>query len=611
MPIIIIESPNKREKIKSITGYEVEATKGHFMELKEINVEENYKPIFDYMEVKKHQIFNIIEKCKNNEVYIATDPDREGYAIGFLFYLKIKNIAKAIYRAEFHEITPSGVKKGLKEAVPFANTNFKYYDSFLGRRISDNLIGFIISPILKNEINAKSAGRVQTPALKLIVDRFKEIEEFDKLPLESKLSYQIQAKILLNSKEYTLKHSNALKEYKFENKEEAEAIFNNIKDNKVVLVVDKKSEESSKSPPKPFTTSKLLKFASKSLKLDTEQIQKLAQDLFEKGLITYIRTDSTFISKEFLNEMKAFYEPIYKDIYQYKEYSAGKASQAEAHEAIRITHCHRYEELESILAKEGINDSNAIKLYRLIFFNTICSQLKPAIYNNTKLVFNIKSEEFILNIKNMLNKGYLEIFDDNEEDNEIDKIDLSSINPNQTIPLEEIFIKEITKSSPSLYLESDFIEVLEKSGIGRPSTYATYIPKLLSREYISINAKRQLEPTKLGIGVIEFLEKHKFKFVLDLDFSKELEDKLDLIKDDKYKLLSLLKEIHHKLDFIPLNKTKDSNAKSNINPPSQKQMDFAKSISEKLNIALPKNIESDWRIATDFINNHKDKLKRG
>ena len=619
-PIIIIESPNKREKIAHITGYDVEATVGHFMDLDSVEVENDYKAIFDYKDGRKQKIFNLINKCKGNEVFIATDPDREGYAIGYLFYEKIKNVAKSIYRAEFHEITESGIKKGLKEATPFANTNFKYYDSFLGRRVVDRMVGFVISPILLKEIKAKSAGRVQTPALKLIVDRYNEIKEFEKLPLESKLSYQLQAKALLDNKEVILRHSNGGKENKFDNKDEANKILESIKDNKVALITDKQLGKSSSAPAKPFTTSKLLKVASKKLKLSTDAIQKLAQELFEKGLITYIRTDSEFISLDFLKEMQEFYSPIYKDIYEYREYKAGKNSQAEAHEAIRITHCHKMEEIDSIIAKETLSNSHK-ELYTLIFLNTLCSQLKNAQYETAKIIFNIRIEEFILNVKTLKEKGYKALFNDEKDENSESaenneqelQIDLSKFAANSTIPVNEIFLKEITKNPPKLYLESDFIEVLEKSGIGRPSTYATYIPVLLKREYITINKKRQIEPTKLGIGVIDFLKNHKYKFVLDLNFTKELEEKLDLIKDGQFKYLSLMKEVHNKLDFIAFNKNKNggsSGGGGNVNPPSESQIKFCNSIATQLNIKLPEGIDKDWRIASKFINDNKNKLDK-
>lgn len=609
MAIIIIESPNKKEKIANITGCDVEATAGHFMDLEAVEIENGYKAVFEYADAKKQKIFSVINKCKGNEVYIATDPDREGYAIGYLFYEKIKNVAKSIHRVEFHEITKSGIEKGMKEATLFANTNFKYYDSFLGRRVVDRMVGFIISPILLKEIKAKSAGRVQTPALKLIVDRYNEIKEFENLPIDSKLSYQLQAKILLDGKEVILKHSN-----KFNSKDEANKILESIKDNKIALIADKQLGESSLAPAKPFTTSKLLKKASKILKLPTDAISKLAQDLFEKGLITYIRTDSEFISLDFLKEMREFYSPIYKDIYEYREYKAGKNSQSEAHEAIRITHCHKVEEIDSILTKEQLGDSHK-DLYTLIFYNTLCSQLKNAQYEIAKIVFNIHIEEFILNVKSLKYKGYKTIFDDRKDETSDEnkeqelQIDVSTLTPNSTIPINEIFLKEILQNPPKLYLEADFIEVLEKQGIGRPSTYATYIPTLLKREYITINKKRQIEPTALGIGVIDFLKNHKYKFVLDVNFTKELEQKLDLIKDGQFKYLSLMKEVHNKLDFLPFNKNKsDAKSNSSVNPPSEAQLNFAQSIATQLKIKLPDGIENDWRIASKFINDNKSKV---
>ena len=603
-PIIIIESPNKIEKIKQITGYEVESTTGHFMNLDNIDVNNDYKTKFSYDPKKKSKIFNIIEKCKNNEVYIATDPDREGYAIGYLLYEKIKNVSNKVYRAEFHEITENGIKKGLKEAILFANTNFNYYYSFLGRRVADRIIGFTLSPILIKEIKAKSAGRVQTPALKLIVDRDNEIKEFEKLPLESKLSYQIQTQVNIDRKKLILKHSLNNEEIKSNKKEELEKTLNNIVNTKEAYIENIEIKEEIKSPPKPLTTSKLLKIASKKLNISIEEITTLAQNLFEKGLITYIRTDSEFISLDFLKEMKEFYEPIYKDNYEYKEYKAGKKSQAEAHEAIRITHFHRLEELKDILNKEDITNENAIKLYELIFLNTLASQLKAAKIKKTNIKANIRLEEFNTSIKSITYKGYLELY---SEETKEDLLEELNINKNNPLKIEEISIKEIKQNGPKQYLESDFIEILEKKGIGRPSTYSSYIPKLLKREYITIKNK-YLEPTNLGIGVIEFLNEHnKYNFILDLEFTKNMESKLDLIKSSEYTYIDFIKEIHEKLDFLPLNKETKT---TDIKPPTQAQLDYCKLIAEKLNIELPNNLENNWKIASDFINKNKPKLSK-
>ena len=192
--VIIIESPN----IEHITGAKVYATKGHFKELaKEIVADyTGYEPIFEMKEQSKHRMNEIFNDCKGKDVIIATDPDREGYGIGYMVYETIKNIAKSVKRAEFHEITESGIKKGLDKAVPFASSNLKEFDSFKARAVGDKLVGFIMSPAYINKLNDKnlSVGRVQTPALALIVKRELEIKEFLASPASKQIDYKIKAK---------------------------------------------------------------------------------------------------------------------------------------------------------------------------------------------------------------------------------------------------------------------------------------------------------------------------------------------------------------------------------------------------------------------------------
>ncbi len=337
--VIIIESPNKVAKIREITGAKVFATIGHFMQLKSYDESNGFKPTFDYDQEKKKHIFEMIEACKNKKVYIATDPDREGYAIGYMFYQKIKNVASSIYRAEFFEITPSGINKGLQNALLFENTNKQMYQSALARRVADMLLGFTLSPYLGKalgQMKGSSAGRVQTPCLKLIVDRDREIEKFKALPENEKVSYQIQVKINDSAnREVTIKHCDEKgEEIKFNDKEEALKLFESLKDNKACLLKDLKNSVVETKPKKPFITSTLLEKASSMLGLSISEVQSLAQNLFEAGLITYIRTDAESLSVEFLDETESFYAPIYKDLYLKREYKAGKQSQAEAHEAI-------------------------------------------------------------------------------------------------------------------------------------------------------------------------------------------------------------------------------------------------------------------------------------
>lgn len=627
MPLIIIESPNKIAKIRQITGYSVIATVGHFMDLIDIEIENSYNPIFDYSQAKKKSIMEAINKAKGQEVYIASDPDREGYAIGYMFYQKIKNVAKTIYRAEFHEITPSGIKKGLSEAKLFSDTNFNYYQAFLGRRCCDRLVGFILSPLLTKAISHNkylSAGRVQTPALSLITNREEEIAKFNALSDDEKKEYALQAISDIESKNIAFKHIEILKdedgkerdkEIKFASRDEAQKILDEIISLKQGLISKITKAPTKTNPPKPFTTSKLLKVASKKLGLPTDEIQKLAQGLFESGLITYIRTDSESLSKEFLDEAKAFYENIYPNTYLYTQYSAGKNSQAEAHEAIRITHCHKYEDLQSICAKEGINN-NGVKLYDLIFKNTILSQSKPATYEQTSVFLKIKMTDFKVSFKKIIDKGFLGVFDDSTKEAESNTENEQEINSfpykeGDLININEISIKQIDKKPPRRYLEADFIEVLEKTGIGRPSTYASFLPILLKREYIEISKdkKREIIPTKLGISAIAFFKNDKNAWILDLNFTKEMEDKLDEICDGKQKYIDFMKNIHAKMDFMPLKQEKGDGEKKQY-PASQKQIDYCKNIAEKLNIPLPQGFENDYKIAGDFISKNASKMPK-
>ncbi|WP_394980653.1 type IA DNA topoisomerase [uncultured Helicobacter sp.] len=611
MPLIIIESPNKVAKIKSITGYDVIATIGHFMNLENINVEEGYKPNFVYDESKKKRIMDAIEKSKGQEVYIASDPDREGYAIGYMFYQKIKNVAKKVYRAEFHEITPSGIKQGLDNAKLFADTNFNYYQSFLARRVSDQLIGFILSPHLTRSLESKqmlSAGRVQTPALSLIVNREEEIKAFASLSDEEKKEYAVVATSPLDSTTITLKHIIDNKEVKYQTKQEAKAILEEIQGFDKALISKIEKTNTQTKPPKPFTTSKLLKVASKAMGISTKDIQALAQELFAAGLITYIRTDSEYISEEFLKEAEGFWRGVYPDTYQYTEYKAGKNSQAEAHEAIRITHPHRYEDIENVCKKENLKDDH-IKLYRLIFKNTLLSQCKPATYEKLNVFLKIKMTDFKVSFKKIIDKGFLGVFDEKDEESEEEEIALFPYKEGDSLPISEILVKDINKNPPKRYLEADFIEVMEKAGIGRPSTYATFLPILLKKEYISISKdkKREIIPSALGISVINFFKKDKNAWLLDLNYTKEMEDSLDEIMEGKEQYIEYMKQTHSKMEFKPL---KSEPKEKKDYPPSEAQMKFCKSIAEQLGIELPKGIEKDYRIASKFINDNKAKLPK-
>ncbi|NHA84278.1 type IA DNA topoisomerase [Helicobacter pylori] len=615
--VIIIESPNKVAKIREITGAKVFATIGHFMQLKSYDESNGFKPTFDYDQEKKKHIFEMIEACKNKKVYIATDPDREGYAIGYHFYEKIKKIASSIYRAEFFEITPSGINKGLQNASLFENTNKQMYQSALARRVADMLLGFTLSPYLGKalgQMKGSSAGRVQTPCLKLIVDRDREIEKFKALPENEKVSYQIQAKINDNAnKEVIIKHCDENgEEIKFNDKEEALKLFESLKDNKACLLKDLKNSILETKPKKPFITSTLLEKASSELGLSIAEVQSLAQSLFEAGLITYIRTDAESLSVEFLNEAESFYTPIYKEVYLKREYKAGKQSQAEAHEAIRITHPHTYENLESVVYNAGIANQDALKLYQLIFERTIESQGKNAIYDKQDLLFKIKNEYFKCSVKSLKSAGFLAMFskkelesDESNDDKEKDQNAQFNLKIDDMLNLKALDLATIKRNAPSPYKEAGFVKLLENKGIGRPSTYASYLPTLLKREYISISQdkKHTITPTHKGKRVVEVFE-NAYQFIIDLTYTKQMEEVLDEIVESKSSYLDFLQNLATKCPKIEKLERKDDEI---IRPSSEGQIKYIESILADLQLELSeefKNYKEDNRVAKAFLDRY-------
>lgn len=617
--VIIIESPNKVAKIREITGAKVFATIGHFMQLKSYGESNGFKPTFDYDQEKKKHIFEMIEACKNKKVYIATDPDREGYAIGYMFYQKIKNVASSIYRAEFFEITPSRINKGLQNALLFENTNKQMYQSALARRVADMLLGFTLSPYLGKalgQMKGSSVGRVQTPCLKLIVDRDREIEKFKALPENEKVSYQIQAKINDSAnREVTIKHCDEKgEEIKFNDKEEALKLFESLKDNKACLLKDLKNSVVETKPKKPFITSTLLEKASSMLGLSISEVQSLAQNLFEAGLITYIRTDAESLSVEFLDETESFYAPIYKDLYLKREYKAGKQSQAEAHEAIRITHPHTTEDLESIVYNANITNQDALKLYQLIFERTIESQGKNAIYDKQDLLFKIKNEYFKCSVKGLKSAGFLAMFSKKELENDESNDDKDNKEKEQNaqfnlkiddvLSLNDLVLATIKRNAPSAYKEADFVKLLENKGIGRPSTYASYLPTLVKREYISISQDKKhiITPTHKGKRVVEVFE-NAYQFIIDLTYTKQMEEMLDEIVENKSSYVDFISNLNSKCPKIEKLERNDDD----IKPSSEGQITYIENILRDLQLNLSeefKNYKEDNRVAKAFLDRY-------
>lgn len=484
-----------------------------------------------------------------------------------------------------------------------------------------------------------SSGRVQTPALFLITSRENEIKDFENLNDAEKIEYSISAtlnidsnQIIINNVETKKKAAESKEEVteetentedtesnkdkdekefsslKYKSKEEALKELDSIKgfENALLLKIESKTIE--KAPPKPFKTSNFLKEAVKMVGISIKEAQDIAQRLFEKGLITYIRTDSEALSLEYLKLHKDFYQTKIKE-YQYRIYKAGSLSQANAHEAIRITTPMAFDEINAFCDKEKLGETEQ-KIYKLIFKNTICSQAKNAVFSQTILHFMIGNKAFKTTINTLKELGFLGIFDTKIETlkNEF----LENLNENSLYKIDSLFLRDIKKPSPKRIEESNFISILERKGIGRPSTYSSYIPLLLKKDYIKIlDKKRIIFPTQTGLDVINFFNNDVNKWILDLNFTKEMENKLDLIEKDKYTYGEFIKELLSKIKGIEISnigeKTKNSiikNENKKIIAPSQKQIDFIKSIESILEIKAPKDAFLNVYETKKFIENN-------
>lgn len=639
--IIIIEAPNKCEKIEKFSGAKVFATKGHFKTLPLENYInwDNYEPRYEFSTPERKKAMDyIFSQCRGKDVYIATDPDREGYAIGYMFYEIIKNIAKSVKRAEFYEITQSGIDKGLQNAKAFAHTNTNLYEAFKARSVGDRLCGFILSPKLMQVLGERkniSVGRVQTPALMQIVEREEQIESFNALDESQKIDFKVIAKVNIEGKEYILNNAS-----RFQSKNEAEDFMNAISQSKEAIVSKKEKKDSKISPNKPFQAATLIQKANLIFGFSSERTMGLAQNLYEKGLITYHRTDAESLSLEFIDEVQTMFGK--EQWYQRREYKAGTQSQAEAHEATRITHCHQFEDIPTMIANEKLTQNHQ-ELYSLIYLNSILSQAKDALFETLNFEFNIKGRIFTLSGKKLLYEGFKGVFQQPQEEDEQEELSLDSIDMKEgdNVAIIGFEIKEIKKKAPSRYKESDFIPLLQKLGIGRPSTYATFVPTLLKREYIEIISKgkrEELKATHKGKKVIEIL-KGSDEWITQHEFTKIMEEMLDSITEGKSCYLDFIKPLHEKLGFQQMENQSKPPTEAQIKlaqdlakqagleapkdildsmkgcsdfiesmqkkippkPPSQKQIDFAIKLAKDKHLELPKNYELDYKVCSSFI----------
>ncbi len=534
--LVIVESPAKAKTIKKYlgAGYTVEASMGHIRDLPKsqlgVNVEDNFEPKYITIRGKGDLLAKLRKEAKKaDKVYLATDPDREGEAISFHLAQILKLNPEENIRIEFNEITKDAVKKSIKNARPI---NQKVFDAQQARRVVDRLVGYEISPILWRNVKwGLSAGRVQSVALKLICDREKEIEKF-----VSKEYWSIEADLLKGKKTIRTKLAQYKnKKVEIETEKEAQKIEKDLKSGSFVVSSIKKSTKL-KNPLAPFITSTLQQEASKRLNYQTRRTMSIAQKLYEGmevkghgsvGLITYMRTDSTRVSDEAQTAAKEFIETNFGKSYYpstprvYK----GKKNAQDAHEAIRPSNV----QLTPELVKDSLK-SEEYKLYKLIWERFVASQMASCKLNTISLEVLNGDYKFRASGSSVAFDGFMKLYDYQSEEEE-ENTAIPELEENEVLDSREIKLNQHFTQPPARYTEASFVKTLEELGIGRPSTYAPTISTLLNRLYVERD-KKSLLPTDLGKIVNDLMSSY-FKGIVDVEFTADMESRLDLIEEGK------------------------------------------------------------------------------
>ena len=534
--LIIVESPAKANTIKKFLGgnTKVVASMGHIRDLPKsklgINIENNFEPEYINIRGKGNLIKELKTDAKNaKKVYLATDPDREGEAIAWHLSNILNVDEKKVTRVTFNEITKTAVQKAIKEP---RDIDINLVDAQQARRVLDRIVGYKISPVLWKKVRrGLSAGRVQSVAVKLIVDREEEIEKF--IPEEY---WNIYAELLdeKTNKKFEAKfYGKAGKKQEIHSKEEVDKILFAIK-KATYIVEDVKKSEKKRTPAPPFTTSTMQQEASRKIGFSIKKTMSVAQGLYEGvkiqdkgtvGLITYMRTDSTRISEEARATAKTYITETYgKDYYENRYYKTNKEAQ-DAHEGIRPT----YAELEPEKIKDSLT-KDQYKLYKLIYNRFMASQMVSAIYDTMSVTINANDYTFKANGQNLKFKGFMTLYvEGTDEKEEKEAGMLPELIPNEIVKLEKIEPKQSFTEPPARYTEASLVKTLEEKGIGRPSTYSPTITTILERRYIE-KEQKQLVPTELG-KIVNKLLCENFADVINVEFTAKVETEFDNIAE--------------------------------------------------------------------------------
>lgn len=551
-PVIFCESPNKAPHITEYSGMDCVATFGHFGDLpeKKLGVDlKTYELTFEY---KERIVQAILHMARGRDVYVAGDPDREGFAISSMVAAHVQRVPHGSLRLlEIHSIDKAGIATALANSIPWEKANHNREKAFRARRAADRLIGYILSAKAREHFkqNGWSVGRLQSPALRILVDRAREIQNHKPVRFWRLFITATPG----DGPAFALEHATG----RFSDKATVESLLTRIQGVGTpghVVAIEKKPAR--KNPPAPFTMSTLIQAADARLGFSTKETTSIAQALFEAGFITYPRGDSTRIEPEPLEAIREAIRASFgpEAVPELANVYTSPNSQADAHEAIRPTRIVPVSELSVVLEeiqKAGLSQRHAA-LFKLIYLRALASQMQPAKYEKTVIEAEFVGEAFKATGSVLIEAGFSRLYgeDPGSTDPEAEQ-SLPAVARGQELQRTGAEIKEGETKPPAYHSEGSLVRELEKKGIGRPSTYSTAVEVLKTRGYAELGTGKQkkcLLPTDKGFALIDWLLT-AHPWIVSYEYTAELEAKLDQVEAGALEWKAVVREIHAKMDY--------------------------------------------------------------
>ncbi len=545
MKLVIVESPTKSKTLQGFLGkdYKVLSSYGHVRDLPKsklgVDIENDFEPQYIIPKKAKENIKSLLETAKKAKTTIlATDEDREGEAISWHLVQALKLGEKDNYqRIVFHEITKPAVMEAIKNP---REINLNLVNAQQARRVLDRIVGYKLSPFLwKKVARGLSAGRVQSVAVRLVVDREREIQKF--VPQEY---WTVAVKLMKKADKESAgfeaglikKDGKLIDKLEIKNEAEAKKIVKELEGSEYkVLSIDKK--ELKRNPLPPFTTSTLQQEAWKKFHFSAKMTMRIAQQLYERGFITYHRTDSLNLSELSLFAAKKFIIEKFGENYWVgflRRYKTKTKGAQEAHEAIRPAYADKE---PSLLTKEKL-DQHQLKLYELIWKRFIACQMKEGVFDATSIDIEAKNYIFRANGQILKFDGFLKVYPMKYEE-----LGLPELKPDELLKFIELITSQHFTQPPARYTEASLIKVLEEAGVGRPSTYAPTLSTVQERNYIEKDENRRFRPTEIGLVVNDLLVSH-FPEIVDIKFTAGMEENLDKIAEGERKWVPVIKDFY-------------------------------------------------------------------